>query len=134
MVITLKYIYIPSVGCRNYFKLPKWWHIATCRRFYYTPVYMIYFREHDKDPELFFSTMFQLSDLGLKFHLSVLGEVFKDVPGSSYNMTGHYKKYTSPNCMITKHGNLWFNYVIFNFRDIFCGKRQTCSAYCSLGI
>ena len=97
VVITLKYIYIPSVGCRNFFQLPKWWHIATCRRFYYTPVYMIYFREHDKDPELFFSTMFQLSDLGLKFHLSVLGEVFKDVPGSSYmNMTGHYEKYTSP--------------------------------------
>ena len=36
--------------------------------------------EHDKDPEVFFNTMFRLSDLGLKFHLSVLGEVFKDVP------------------------------------------------------
>ncbi|CAB4018080.1 Hypothetical predicted protein, partial [Paramuricea clavata] len=36
--------------------------------------------EHDKDPELFFNTMFQLSDLGVTFRLSVLGQVFKDVP------------------------------------------------------
>ncbi|KAM9701108.1 tRNA-queuosine alpha-mannosyltransferase-like isoform 2-T2 [Menidia menidia] len=36
--------------------------------------------EHDKNPELFFSTMIKLSEMGLQFQLSVLGESFSQVP------------------------------------------------------
>jgi len=38
-------------------------------------------REHDKGPDLFFHTLYQLADQGLEFKVSVMGETFSEVPG-----------------------------------------------------
>ena len=38
-------------------------------------------REHDKGPELFFRTLYQLAEQGLDFKVSVLGETFSEAPG-----------------------------------------------------
>ncbi len=39
------------------------------------------FREHDKNPEMFFRVILELDSLGLDFRISVLGERYQDVPG-----------------------------------------------------
>ncbi|CAN9498605.1 unnamed protein product [Ophioblennius macclurei] len=36
--------------------------------------------EHDKNPEMFFTTLLKLKDRGLNFHLSVIGQTFTSVP------------------------------------------------------
>ena len=39
------------------------------------------FREHDKNPELFFQTLYQLMEEQVGFKVSVLGQTFSEVPG-----------------------------------------------------
>jgi len=41
---------------------------------------LIHCREHDKNPEAFFTILYALHDDGLNFRLSVLGQTFTDVP------------------------------------------------------
>ncbi|XP_002730415.1 tRNA-queuosine alpha-mannosyltransferase-like [Saccoglossus kowalevskii] len=36
--------------------------------------------EHDKGPDIFFEAIYKLVECGVKFHLSVLGESFSDIP------------------------------------------------------
>ncbi|XP_072022746.1 tRNA-queuosine alpha-mannosyltransferase-like [Amphiura filiformis] len=51
-----------------------------CRVLYFPIVYPRLSREHDKNPELFFTTLYKLAEMGLDFRLSVLGEQFSEWP------------------------------------------------------
>lgn len=48
-------------------------HVVTC------------FREHDKDPDLFFEVLKELKEGGHKFKVSVLGEQYQKNPGEFIN-------------------------------------------------
>ena len=43
------------------------------------------YREHDKDPDTFFSVICDLKAAGFQFVVSVIGQVFNEVPGESYD-------------------------------------------------
>lgn len=43
--------------------------------------------EHDKNPEQFFDTLFQLDHMGIDFRLHVIGEQFTDVPGITLTLS-----------------------------------------------
>ena len=39
-----------------------------------------YTREHDKDPDTFFSVLFQLQELDCAFNVSVIGQSYEEIP------------------------------------------------------
>ena len=54
-------------------------------------------REHDKDPETFFTAVQSLKRDGLQFTLSVLGEQYSDNPGMRFTHPTHlHPPHTSP--------------------------------------
>ena len=69
-------------------------------------------REHDKGPDVFFHTLYQLADQGLQFKVSVLGERFSEVPGDFF----HCRKF----------------YTLIEYINVYDQKIQlkVCTSYC----